>query len=84
VLTSATGKPVSGSFTLIAIGGPVSHFTIKVLAAAGGQVRVSPSGGSLLAGGSVVVTVTVTSKVALTTHLTVEPGNLIVTVVFTI
>jgi len=26
----------------------------------------------------------VTSKVALTTHLTVEPGNLIVTVVFTI
>ena len=71
VLTSATGKPVS-------------RFAIKVLAAAGGQVKVSPSGGSLPANGSVVVTVTVTSKVALTTHLTVEPGNLIVTVVFTV
>jgi len=28
------------------------------------------------------VTVTVTSKVALTTHITVEPGSLTVTVVF--
>jgi len=82
VLMSATGQPASGSFKLTATGGPVSHFAIKFAAVAGGQIRVSPTGGSLPANGSVVVTVTVTSKVALDTHLTVEPGNLIVTVVF--
>jgi hypothetical protein len=32
--------------------------------------------------GTVEVTVTVTSKVALTTHVVVEPGNLTVTVVY--
>jgi len=42
---------------------------------------VAPAKGSLAAGGWVTVTVTVTSKVALSTHLTIDPGNLSVTIV---
>jgi hypothetical protein len=82
-LVSTTGKAASG-FLLTAKNGPVSDYTITVPAAMAGKVTVSPSRGSLPAGGFVEVTVTVTSKVALTTHITVEPGNLTVTVVFKI
>ena len=82
-LVSKTGKAASG-FVLTAKKGPVSHYTIKVAAAVASKVKVSPSGGSLPASGSVKVTVTVTSQVALATHITVAPGNLTVTVVFTI
>lgn len=80
VLTSVSGKPVSGSFVLTAAAGPVSHYA--VLAAAPARVKVAPAAGSLRAGGSVTVTVTVTSKVALTTHVIVSPDNLTVTVVY--
>ena len=82
-LVSKTGKAASG-FLLAAENGPVSHYAIKVAAAMAAKVKVTPSGGSLPAGGSVKVTVTVTSQVALTTYITVDPGNLTVTVVFTI
>jgi hypothetical protein len=47
-----------------------------------GRVTVAPAGGSLLADGYVEVTVTVTSKAGLTTHIVVQPGNLAVTVVY--
>jgi DNA-directed RNA polymerase specialized sigma24 family protein len=80
VLTSKRGKPVSGLVTLTATGGPVSAYTIKVPAAKAGRVVVSPAKGSLRAGGSVVVTVTVTSKTGLNAVLTVTPGNLTVQV----
>ena len=69
---------------LTAQNGPVSQYTIKVPAAMGGKVKVSPSSGSLSAGGFVQVTVTVTSTAAVTTHVTVQPGNLVVTVVYKI
>ena len=81
VLTSVSGKPVSGSFVLTAAGGPVAHYTVQV-AAMPAKVKVAPAGGSLKAGKKVTVTVTVTSKVALTTHVIVAPGNLTVTVVY--
>ena len=81
VLTSVSGKPVSGSFVLTAAGGPVAHYTVQV-AAMPAMVKVAPAGGSLKAGKNVTVTVTVTSKVALTTHVIVAPGNLTVTVVY--
>jgi hypothetical protein len=81
VLTSVSGKPVSGSFVLTAANGPVPHFTVGV-AAFPGRVKVAPAAGSLLVNGHFTVTVTVTSKVALTTHVIVDPGHLTVTVVY--
>ena len=84
LLTSAKGKAASGFFVLTATGGPVGYYTIKVPADVAANVTVSPSAGSLPAGGYVAVTVTVTSKAALSTDLTVEPGNLTVTVVYKI
>ncbi len=82
LLSSTSGKPASGSFLLTAANGPVSRYTVRVPAGLAAKVTVAPSGGSLPAGGFVRVTVTVTSKVALTTHVLVEPGNLTVTVVY--
>ena len=64
--------------------GPVGYYTVKVPAGLAAKVTVAPSSGSLPAGGYVVVTVTVTSKAALSTDLTVEPGNLTVSVVYKI
>ena len=84
LLTSAKGKTASGFFVLTATGGPVSDYIIKVPAAVAGQVTVSPSRGSLPANGYAAVSVTVTSNVALNTHVTVEPGNLTVRVVLKI
>jgi hypothetical protein len=81
-LTSASGKPVSGSFTITAVGGPVRPFTVRVAAAVAARVKVAPASGSLTSGQSVRVTVTVTSKTGLTTHVIVQPGNLAVTVVY--
>jgi len=84
VLVSKNGNSASGSFVLRARAGPVGAFTVQVPAARGGLVVVSPAKGSLQAGGAVEVTVTVTSKTALTTVLTVTPGHLTVQVTFEI
>ena len=81
MLTSKSGTPVSGSFGLTAAYGPVSNYTVRV-AAMPGRVSAAPAGGSLWVGGHVRVTVTVTSKTGLTTHIVVQPGNLTVTVTY--
>jgi Sigma-70 region 2 len=81
MLTSKAGKPASGSFALTAANGPVSQYTVRVAAKAG-KVSVTPMAGSLPVNGFVQVTVTVTSKVALTTQIVVEPGNISVTVFY--
>ena len=81
VLTSKAGTPASGFIRLTALNGPVPHYTVRV-AADPGRVKVAPAGGSLPVNRTVEVTVTVTSKVALTTHVVVGPGNLTVTVVY--
>jgi hypothetical protein len=83
MLTSKSGTPVSGSFMLTAAYGPVSHYTVQVTAMPG-RVTVAPAGGSLLTGVHAEVKVTVTSKAGLTTHIVVQPGNLTVTVVYTV
>ena len=83
LLTAAKGKAVSGLFSVTAENGPVSY-TIKVPAAMAGKIKVAPSKGSLPANKHVTVTVTVTSQVALTTYVTVEPGNIAVPVVLKI
>jgi hypothetical protein len=49
-----------------------------------GKVKVSPAQGSIPDGGWVSVTVTVTSKVAVDTQLTVDPGRVAVIVVLSI
>jgi hypothetical protein len=84
VLSTTSGKTVSGTFRLSATGGPVRNYTITVPAAMAGEVKVSPAEGSLSASGWVTVTVTVTSKVAIKTQITVNPGPLYVAVTLTI
>ena len=79
-LNAAAGKPASGTFLVTAVGGPV-HF---VIGTANAKVTVSPSGGSLRSGSWATITVTVQSKVAFNARITVDPGNLIVTVRFTL
>jgi hypothetical protein len=81
MLTSKPGQPASGFFVLTAENGPVARYTVQVVAKAG-KVSVAPAAGSLALNGFVDVTVTVTSKTALTTQIVVEPGNLSVTVVY--
>jgi hypothetical protein len=79
-ITSTGGKAASGKFVLSAVGGPVGHYAIKVTAGLGGKMTVAPATGSLADGGSVTVTVTVTSKTALNTYVTVDPGGITVRV----
>lgn len=81
VLTSKPGQPASGFFVLTAANGPVAQYAVRVAAKAG-RVSVAPAAGSLALNGFVEVTVTVTSKTALTSQIVVEPGNLSVTVVY--
>src|SRR5947207_1408600 len=69
----------SAGITAIVTAGGGSH---RPLAAGAGRVSVAPAAGSLALNGFVEVTVTVTSKTALTTQIVVEPGNLSVTVVY--
>ena len=80
-LTVAKGGTASGVLVLTAVNGPVSGFTISISGGAG-KVTVSPSAGSLPAGGSMAVTVTVTSKTAASAEVIVGPGNLAVQVMF--
>ncbi len=83
-LTSTKGKAVSGTFLLSAVDGPVGHYSISVPAAMAAKVKVAPAQGSLAAGGWVTVTVTVTSKVAINTTITVYPGAIAVTVLLSV
>jgi RNA polymerase sigma factor (sigma-70 family) len=80
-LVSSNNGPYAGSFTLTAQGGPVRRFTISDPAPAG-DLRVTPSSGTLAAGASVTVTVTVLSAAGLgnVTDLTVSPGGVTVAV----
>jgi hypothetical protein len=85
VLTAVKGQAATGTFTLTAVGGPVDNYVIGVPAGAAATVTVSPYSGSLSSAGAwVVVTVTVKSLVALSAHLTVEPGSLLITVLLSI
>lgn len=81
MLTSKPGQTVSGFFVLTAANGPIAQYTVRVAARAA-KVSVAPASGSLALNGLVEVTVTVTSKTALTAQIVVEPGNLSVTVVY--
>ena len=77
-----SGTPYTGSFTITAQGGTVSYSIDNPAPA--GDLAVSPSAGSLAAGQSVTVSVTVISDVGLAseTDLTVSPGGLTVAVIY--
>ena len=82
VLSALKGKAAVGMFTLTALGGPVGPITIS---SGNSKVTVSPSSWKLSsAGARVTITVTVNSLVALNTQITVQPGHLVITVVFSI
>jgi len=81
MLTSEPGRPASGFFVITAANGPIAQYAVRVAAKAG-RVSVAPVSGSLALNGFVEVTVTVTSKTALTAQIVVEPGNLSVTVIY--
>ena len=65
---------LGGSLTLTASGGPVS-WSISEPASLLGELTVSPASGTLSAGGSATVTITVSGLVSLDTQLTVQPGG---------
>jgi RNA polymerase sigma factor (sigma-70 family) len=71
---------LGGSLTLTASGGPVS-WSISEPASLLGELIVAPESGTLSAGSSVTVSVTVSGLVSLDTQLTVQPGGQAVTVV---
>ena len=82
VTLSSSGGAYSGSFTITAVGGQVSGYSI-VDPAPAGDLSISPlSGGTLDAGSSVTVTISVASDVGLAfeTDLTIDPGGLTVAV----
>jgi RNA polymerase sigma factor (sigma-70 family) len=70
---------LGGSLTLTATGGPVS-WSIAEPASLLGELTVTPASGTLSAGGSVTVTITVAVLASLDTQLTVQPGGQAVTV----
>ncbi len=82
-LTQSTpGGPYTGEFTITAVGGPVSGYSIQDPAPSG-DLSISPSsGGTISSGGAVTVTITVDSSAGLQfeTDLTVDPGGLQVAV----
>jgi RNA polymerase sigma factor (sigma-70 family) len=71
---------LGGSLTLTASGGPVS-WSVSTPATLLGNVTVSPSSGTLDAGDSVTLTITVTGLLSLDSQLTVDPGGHLVTIV---
>lgn len=70
------GGASATTFLLTAQNGPVAGYTITLPSGLPGTLIVSPSSGSLAAGGSARVTVTATSAVAFTADLTIGPGNI--------
>lgn len=71
---------LGGSLRLTASGGPVS-WSLSEPASLAGRLTVSPASGTLAAGGSVTVAITVSGLASLDTQLTVSPGGQLVTVV---
>jgi hypothetical protein len=76
VLTPLLGS----SITLTAAGGPVS-WSVSEQASLLGELIVSPSSGTLAAGQSTTVSISVSGLASLDTTLTVNPGGHPVTVV---
>jgi hypothetical protein len=77
--TLEVNPPNSGTITLTASGGPVS-WTVSEPAGLEKKVVVAPMSGTLAAGGTATITVTLEGSGKPTVHLTFSPGGAIVTV----
>ena len=75
VLASVLGGPASGTLTLTAGSVPVTHYTISVPSSLAGELSVSPASGSIGAGQSTQVTVTLSGLLSIDTTITVNPGG---------
>ncbi len=71
---------LGGTLTLTAKGGPVS-WSVSGPTSLLGQLTVSPAAGTLSAGQSVTLRITVNGLASLDSQLTIEPGGQVVTVV---
>lgn len=71
--TSINNQEISVTFVLTAQGGPVSYFAIATKAP--GRVSITPQSGSIPAGGTVLITVTVHTPKTFTTPLTLSPNG---------
>jgi RNA polymerase sigma factor (sigma-70 family) len=80
VLASLLGGPATGTLTLTAGNAPVTHYAISVPSSLLGELSVSPASGSIGAGQSVRVTVTLSGLLAVDTTITANPGSHSVTV----
>jgi hypothetical protein len=70
---------LGGSLTLTASGGPV-QWSITEPSSLLGKLTVAPAAGTLAAGQSVTVTLSVSGLASLDSQLTVNPGGITVTV----
>jgi RNA polymerase sigma factor (sigma-70 family) len=77
--TLTIASPGTGTITLTAAGGPVS-WTVSEPPGMEKKVVVAPMSGSLPAGGTATITVTVNGPGKPTVHLTFSPGGSVVTV----
>ena len=78
--TSILLSPVTGgSFTLTASGGPVK-WSVTEPSSLIGKLTVSPSSGTLASGQSVTVSLSVNGLASVSSHLTVTPGGVTVSV----
>ena len=75
MLASVLGGPASGTLTLTAGSVPVTHYTISVPSSLAGELSVSPASGSIGAGQSTQVTVTLSGLLSIDTTTTVNPGG---------
>jgi RNA polymerase sigma factor (sigma-70 family) len=80
VLAAADNGAPFGAFTLTAAGGPVSLYWLTV---ASGALTASPASGTLAAGQSVTITLSMTRSESIDTQIVIEPGDVTVTVEYT-
>jgi hypothetical protein len=77
-LTSVNGAAVSGSISVLGYGGSVTWSA--GVSTGGGHIAVSPAAGALKPGASTVIRVTASGTVSFTAHITLMPGDHVVTV----
>jgi hypothetical protein len=80
VLASVLGGPATGTLTLSASSTAPAQYAVAIPSSLIGKLSVSPSSGSIAAGQSAQVTVTLNSLLSVDTQITVTPGPLSVTV----
>jgi hypothetical protein len=80
-LVSVNGKAVSGGISILGYG-TIVHWSASVVTG-GGHITVSPATGTLKPGTGTTITVTATATVSFTAHITLSPGDHVVTVTVT-